>query len=122
MMPVTLYHGTSDLVANNLSQNPSTVSVLLGGGELGRGSYAGESIALAASWSRGRLSQTGMARVLEIEISSSAYVGLTVKTLNWQPVFNTWRQLQKGANGEDTPLRLGLGSWPLGNHGAREPA
>ena len=101
-----LYHGTSDSVANELSQDPSKVSVEKGGGELGRGFYAGDHIALAAAWARGRYN--GAIGVLVISIDPSAYVKLAIKALNWHQVVNTWNQLQR--NGQ---TRTYLFGWDL---------
>jgi len=88
-----LYHGTSQAVAVQLSNNPTLVDVSKGGGELGRGFYAGDHIALAAAWARGR--NQGNVGVLEITIDPSAYVSLAIKALNWHQVVSTWNQLKK---------------------------
>jgi hypothetical protein len=101
-----LYHGTSHTIADELSKNPSLVSVEKGGGELGRGFYAGDHIALAAAWARGRYG--GAVGVLAISIDPSAYVTLAIKTLNWHQVVNTWNQLK--ANGQTGTFLFG---WDL---------
>lgn len=86
-----LYHGTSAAVAQALIAAPNTISVTVGGGELGRGFYAGDHVALAAAWARGRFSTP---KVLEVNIDISAYVQLAVCILNWTQVVNTWNQLK----------------------------
>jgi hypothetical protein len=87
-----LYHGTRGEVAGQLSAKPSIVSVEKGGGELGRGFYAGDHIALAAAWARARYPAD--VAVLSISIDPSAYVGLAIKALNWHQVVSTWNQLK----------------------------
>ena len=47
---MNLYHGTTEECADELAGRPELVSVEKGGGELGRGFYMGDHIALAASW------------------------------------------------------------------------
>ena len=42
-----LYHGTNTVAAQRIAGPPAAVNVTVGGGELGRGFYMGESIALA---------------------------------------------------------------------------
>lgn len=86
-----LYHRTSDTIALALAANPKQVSVTVGGGELGRGFYAGDSLALAAAWARRRGTKHG---VLEIDISNSAYAALSIHTLNATQVVSTWNQLK----------------------------
>jgi len=88
---MTLYHGTSDSIATTLASSPNLVSVTRGGGELGRGFYAGDHVALAAAWARGRHAQPA---VLEIQMDPSAYVRLAILVLNWVQVVSTWNQLR----------------------------
>lgn len=87
-----LFHGTSQIVADKLSRDPSLVTVDQGGGELGRGFYAGDHLALAAAWARGR--HGGTIGVLAISIDPSAYIKLAIKTLSWHQVVSTWNQLK----------------------------
>jgi|SRR5450759_791274 hypothetical protein len=86
-----LYHGTSSGVAQALAAAPNTISVARGGGELGRGFYAGDHVALAAAWARGRFPAS---KVLEVDIDTSAYAQLMIHILNWTQVVNTWNQLK----------------------------
>jgi hypothetical protein len=87
---VLLYHGTSAATARKLVSRPAIVSVQVGGGELGRGFYAGEHVALAAAWARGR----GNPGVLEIEVANANYAALAIKVLSWPQVVSTWNQLR----------------------------
>jgi hypothetical protein len=89
---MTVYHGTTLRTAQSLATLPCPVSVSKGGGELGQGFYTGESIALAASWARGRFGAQG--KVLEITIDNSMYVSLNVLTLSGPRVVSIWNQLQ----------------------------
>lgn len=86
-----LYHGTSAAVASSIERKPNSVSVTLGGGELGRGFYAGEHVALAAAWARGRFPRP---KVLEVDVNVGLYVRLDILTLNWAQVVSTWNQLK----------------------------
>lgn len=85
-----VYHGTDATTAHALAANPRLVDVTRGGGELGRGFYTGDSVALAIAWARGR---DANGRVLEVEVDTSQYASLAVKTLNWPQVWTTWQQL-----------------------------
>ena len=44
------FHGTDKESANSIVGNPNKINVELGGGELGRGFYTGNSMHIAASW------------------------------------------------------------------------
>jgi hypothetical protein len=90
---MTVYHGTTLRAARSLAASPCPVSVTRGGGELGQGFYTGESIALAASWARGRFGARSSA-TLEITIDNSMYVKLNILTLSGLRVVSTWNQLQ----------------------------
>ena len=94
------YHGTDLHTARLLAADPTRVDVSIGGGELGRGFYAGDHVALAATWARGRHASPG---VLEIEIAASRYASLATLTLSWVRVVNTWNQLVR-AGGTHTYL------------------
>jgi hypothetical protein len=85
------YHGTSLGTAQALVANPATVSVSRGGGELGKGFYTGDHVALAAAWARGRVPRWA---VLEISVDVSDYVSLAPLVLSWSQVVNTWNQLK----------------------------
>lgn len=98
------YHGTTATAANSLAANPSSVSVSVGGGELGQGFYSGDSPALAAAWAQGRYPSNWA--VLQIDLSTSAYVRLAVLTLNWSQVVNIWNQLK--AAGTARAYRFGF--------------
>lgn len=88
------FHGTSKLFANNITGSPNKVNVTIGGGELGRGFYLGESVALAASFAKSRHGTEGV--VLKFDIDDSSYVKLSTLILRtrqyvyrlWQSFFN----------------------------------
>jgi hypothetical protein len=89
---VNVYHGTSLPVATAIATTPTDVTVSKGGGELGRGFYAGDSVALAAAWAHGRYPDEPA--VLEIDVPSGEYVRLSILTLKPHQVIKKWRQLQ----------------------------
>jgi hypothetical protein len=86
------YHGTNILVATRLASNPSAVDITRGGGELGRGFYLGESVALAAAWAQGRFSDPA---VLQVGLSDTEYVRLSILTLKQNEVLIKWQELKK---------------------------
>ncbi|KQM23424.1 MULTISPECIES: DUF3990 domain-containing protein [unclassified Chryseobacterium] len=86
------FHGTDRTSASNIVGTPSNIDVKRGGGELGRGFYLGENIALAASLSRGKFGTNGV--VIKFDIDDSAYVSLNTKVLNRrQYVYRLWQSL-----------------------------
>nr|WP_288836382.1 hypothetical protein [uncultured Flavobacterium sp.] len=86
------YHGTDRASANNIVGPPSNIDITKGGGELGRGFYVGENIALAASLSRGKFGANGV--VIKFDIDDSAYVRLNTRVLNRrQYVYRLWQSL-----------------------------
>jgi hypothetical protein len=86
------YHGTNRASANNIVGPPSNIDVTKGGGELGRGFYLGENVALAASLSRGKFGENGV--VIRFEIDDSSYVQLITRVLNRrQYVYRLWQSL-----------------------------
>src|SRR6266404_8722673 len=87
---MNVYHGTNDASAPMIV---SKIDVARGGGELGRGFYAGENIALAAAWAQGRYA--ARAKVVKIEIPESDFVMLRIKTINHIGyLIRFWKQLQ----------------------------
>src|SRR5258708_6686438 len=89
---MNVYHGTSLPSASALSTNPALVDLTRGGGELGRGFYAGDSVALAAAWANGRF--PSQPAVLEITVSTASYVRLTILTLKQADVVSKWKELR----------------------------
>ena len=88
------YHGTDRTSANNIVGPPPNIDVTRGGGELGRGFYLGENIALAASLSKGKFGVDGV--VIKFDINDSKYVRLNTKLLNRrQYVYRLWQSLIK---------------------------
>lgn len=87
------YHGTDRQSAQKIVGPPAAIDVTQGGGELGRGFYLGENIALAASLSRGKY---GVANgvVIKFDIDDSQYVRLNTKIISRiHYVYNLWRDL-----------------------------
>jgi hypothetical protein len=87
-----LYHGTSESIADELISRPDVLSVEKGGGELGRGFYAGDHVALAAAWARVRYGRRF--GVLAISIDGPAYSRLAIRILDWNQVVSTWNELK----------------------------
>lgn len=84
-----VYHGTNQTSANAILKK---IDVSLGGGELGKGFYAGENISLAASLSKGKFGNIG--KVIKLDINESEYVKLNIKTLNGrQFLIRLWKSL-----------------------------
>lgn len=75
------YHGTNKKNAEKIVGPPSQLDISLGKGELGKGFYTGNSIALAAIWAQ--LRHKTEAVVIEFNISKNNFVqlkGFVVKT------------------------------------------
>lgn len=86
---MTVFHGTNTTSANSIIKN---IDVTKGGGELGRGFYAGESIGLAAAFAQGRF--PGNYKVVKLEIDDTAFVNLRIKTIKRiEFVYRTWQSL-----------------------------
>ena len=87
------FHGTNRNSANNIIGPPSNIDVTRGGGELGRGFYVSESVALAVSLSRGKFGKDDGV-VIKFEIDDSAYAQLNTKILKRrEDVHSLWRSL-----------------------------
>lgn len=89
------YHGTALFVAKSLASNPAAVDVTRGGGELGRGFYVGDSVALAAAWAQGRFSAPA---VLQVGVPDNEYVRLSILTLKQHQVYAKWQELKKSGH------------------------
>lgn len=86
------YHGTDRTSANNIVGPPPNIDVTRGGGELGRGFYVGENIALAASLSKGKYGVNGV--VIKFDIDDASYIQLNTKVLNRrQYIYRLWQSL-----------------------------
>lgn len=86
---MTVFHGTDFSSAAAITTN---VDVTKGGGELGRGFYAGEHIGLASSFAWGKFGAN--AKVVRLELDDSEFVTLNTRTINRsQYVFKTWKSL-----------------------------
>ena len=85
-----MYHGTNSVAASAIAKK---VEVNLGGGELGQGFYAGESIALAAAWSQGRFNKD--AKVVKVKLPDSDFVKLRIKQVgHFGYLRQLWRKLK----------------------------
>lgn len=87
-----LFHGTSKKSKLKILGPPPSVDVSIGGGELGKGFYLGESLALAVIWAKGRFPNP---TVLEFNIANSSFAQLAFKKLNHREVLNDWHQLKR---------------------------
>jgi hypothetical protein len=86
------YHGTNRISAAEIIGPPTNIDVTMGGGELGRGFYVGESVALAAAFSRGKYNLNGV--VLKFDIDDHSFVQLNIRTLNRrEQVYQHWRHM-----------------------------
>lgn len=84
-----VFHGTDITSANSILKR---VDVTKGGGELGRGFYLGENVALAASLSKGKFG--GNSKVVKFDINDSEFVKLDIRTINKaRYVYRTWQSL-----------------------------
>jgi hypothetical protein len=75
-----VFHGTSAPAAALIVGPPPNVDVTRGGGELGRGFYAGDSISLAVSWAKGRFGLS-QGKTIQIDVDNSAYAALNVLSI-----------------------------------------
>lgn len=73
-----LFHGTDSTAASAIAGPPQAVNISKGGGELGQGFYAGDSLSLAVAWANGHHGM-GRAKILEIDIDNSSYAGLNIE-------------------------------------------
>jgi hypothetical protein len=88
-----LFHGTNSISAGSIAGPPIAVDVSKGGGELGRGFYAGDNLSLAIAWAAGRFGAIG-GKVIEIDVDNSAYASLNIKIVGKRMhVFLTWKYL-----------------------------
>ncbi|MBC7900082.1 MAG: hypothetical protein H7070_08510 [Saprospiraceae bacterium] len=82
------YHGTDKNSSIIIVGPPASVDVTRGGGELGRGFYVGDSLALAASFAVGKFGSNSA--VVKFEIDESAF--LKLKTLIIKRRGLVWRK------------------------------
>ena len=73
------YHGSSPEIVQDLLND--TISVELGGGELGQGFYTGEQLYQAKAWAKHRFNKT-QKNVLELEHSDDDVFLLNIKEMN----------------------------------------
>lgn len=87
------YHGTNSANASKIVGPPSQLDINIGKGELGKGFYTGNSIALAAIWAQ--LRHKTDAVVIEFDIPKQNFVqlkGYIVKTQ--AEVIDNWHTLK----------------------------
>ena len=91
---MNLFHGTIKIESDRMVKPnpPHNIDVTVGGGELGRGFYLGNSCSLAASWARGK----GMPQpvLITVEAIVNDYIKLYIVTFNHQKVVNLSNQLK----------------------------
>ena len=87
------YHGTNKNHAEEIVGPPSQLDISLGRGELGRGFYTGNSIALAAIWAQHR--HLTEAVVIEFDIPKQNFVQLKGYIVKSQALVNeNWHFLK----------------------------
>lgn len=79
MMKFNSYHGTSPAIAQELINK--TISVKLGGGELGQGFYTGDQLHQAKAWAKHRFNQS-RENVLKLEHLDEDVFSLAIKEMN----------------------------------------
>jgi hypothetical protein len=94
-----LYHGTTRSAAVQIVGPPPSVDVTRGGGELGRGFYMGESLALAKMRAMGKSKSS--ACVIEVELDEAAYLALEIRCLKPDEVRKLWKRLQQTGTTND---------------------
>jgi hypothetical protein len=75
------YHGTNKKDAEKIVEHPSQLDISLGKGELGKGFYTGNSIAMAAIWAQSRHQTEAV--VIKFDVPEENFVqlkGFVVKT------------------------------------------
>ena len=87
------FHGTNSKNASKIVGPPSQLDINLGKGELGKGFYTGNSIALAAIWAQLRYNTDAV--VVEFEIPKQNFVKLKGHILKTQAeVIENWHKLK----------------------------
>lgn len=90
---MTSYHGTNNAGATAITTPPSGVTITHGGGELGRGFYTGESIALAMGRAVAVYGKTN-AKVVRFEIPDADFLSLHIHNIHKRGQVNKlWRSL-----------------------------
>ncbi|MFX0073304.1 MAG: hypothetical protein ACFFAO_19675 [Candidatus Hermodarchaeota archaeon] len=91
---IKIYHGTTKRAARQMVNNmgpPHNIDVSLGGGELGRGFYAGDSPSLAIAWAKGKGSNH---MVIKIKINLAEYIRLKIKNLDFKAVRSVYNAIK----------------------------
>lgn len=90
---MTLYHGTEQNFANQVMTLSNQIDRTKGGGELGMGFYAGDNLALAAIFAKGKYGNKN-ASVIEFEIDSTEFAKLNIVLVRSRDVvFKSWRNI-----------------------------
>lgn len=88
-----LYHGTNKAFANLVLSKPDQIDRTRGGGELGMGFYAGNDLATAAIFSKGRYGIKN-ASVIEFEIDKKEFAKLDMRLIKKRKtVYLKWRSI-----------------------------
>ena len=86
------FHGTSKNSAQSIVGPRMNIDVTIGGGELGRGFYVGENVALAAAFAAARYKSDRA--VIKIEIDDSRIAQLDVRVVKHaRYVYHLWKSL-----------------------------
>lgn len=93
-----LFHGTGINHATSIVTGPPhSIDVTLGGGELGRGFYLGNSYGMAVIWAKGKFGSN--ARVLKFHIEESHFMQLDGKVIKKRTkVYELWQDLIKAGS------------------------
>ena len=87
-----LFHGTNKSSAIRIIGPPTKIDVTKGGGELGRGFYLTDNVALAASLSKGKFATDGV--VIESVIKNKHFVKLDILVLKKRKsIYKIWKKL-----------------------------
>lgn len=88
-----LYHGTDKKFSNLVMSLPNQIDRTKGGGELGMGFYAGNNLAMAVIFAKGKYGNSD-ASVIEFDIDKTEFSKLDMKLVKTRKnVFDIWRKI-----------------------------
>lgn len=88
-----LYHGTEKNFSNLVMSSPNQIDRTKGGGELGMGFYAGDNLAMAAIFAKGKYGNSE-ASVIEFDIDKTEFSKLhMIQVKTRKNVLNIWRKI-----------------------------
>lgn len=88
-----LYHGTEKKFSNLVMSIPNQIDRTKGGGELGMGFYAGDNLAMAAIFAKGKYGNSN-ASVIEFDIDKTEFSKLDMKLVKTRKtVFDIWTKI-----------------------------